>query len=520
MLNQRRLMLLMVVFVLPPALWLVGFRFEALALGMAELLVFWLLYNLRPARDTHGSARWATSTELRGADMFNPAGVVVGRLGYKLLRLGGDSHLLTVAPTRSGKGVGQIVPTLLTYQGSAFVLDVKGENYAVTAEQRRKMGQKVIVINPENLEQSGRLNPLDLVRRGSVKETAADIGILAELLAPRTGEGTSAHFNMAANSLIKALLWRTVSEKKEFQHLGTMREDLARLPDDLKALLGAIGEDVAKNAKDGGAAHVDEQGRVRLPAVAADAANMAASITGEEWSGVMSTARNATEIFAQPQVQELVGTSTFSFEDMKKAPTTVYLIVEPDQLDFYRQLLRVMVGLCVAAMVRNKTKPRLPVLFLLDEFPQLGHMAVIEKGISILAGYGVRFWVFVQDLSQIKGTYKDGWETLVGNCKIQAYFGITDLFTAEQLSRRLGNKTVQSRAASISGGAGAVVSLGNHENVNESETGRPLLTPDEILTLNQGLQIVTISGIRPILAEKVRYFADWRFKKKADKWLN
>ena len=499
MLNKRRFLLILIIALVPVALWFLTLRFEAIVYSLFMAGCVWAWHSFKPERTTHGSARWATRKELEGADLFNALGVVIGKLGNKLLRLGGDSHLLTVAPTRSGKGVGQIVPTLLTYKGSAFVLDVKGENYALTAEQRRKMGQKVIVIDPENLERSARFNPLDFVRRGSVKETAADIGTLAEILAPRAGEGTSAHFNMAANSLVKALLWRTVSAPRKYQHLGAMREDLARMPDDLKDLLEAISEEVAENELNEARPYLDEQGRVKLPAVAQDAANMAGSITGEEWSGVMSTARNATEIFSQPQVQELVSESTFSFEQMKQEPTTVYLIIKPNQLDFYKQLMRVLVGLSVDAMVRDESKPRLPVLFLLDEFAQLGHMAVIEKGISILAGYGVRFWIFVQDLSQIKGKYKDGWETLVGNCKIQSYFGITDLFTAEQLSRRLGNKTVQSRAASISGGASAVVTMGTHENVNESETGRALLTPDEILTISPSLQIITISGLRPVL---------------------
>ena len=229
-------------------------------------------------------------------------------------------------------------------------------------------------------------------------------------------------------------------------------------------------------------------------------------------SPIFVTLCNFTAVY----LAAITSKSTFRLEDLKNGVLSLYLIIPPEYVGVYQPFLRLMVGLSTAAMTRNRKIPRHPVLFLLDELPALGHMRPIEDGIGYLAGYGAALWLFVQDLDQLSQTYRK-WRSMVANCAVRQAFNVQDPDTARLLSSMLGQRTVE---VSNRGKAGRVFRLGLPSSFSEtrSETGRPLLAPDEIMLLPEACELLFVQGCKPVLAEKVRYFKERRFRGRWQAW--
>ena len=222
-------------------------------------------------------------------------------------------------------------------------------------------------------------------------------------------------------------------------------------------------------------------------------------------SSILAEIQSHTLIFDSERLTRVTGTSDFAFEQLKNETVSVFLIVPPEHLSVYRPLIRLFLGLAVSAMTRNPTKPKSDVLFLVDEFPSLGRMKPLEKGLAYLAGYGVMLWLFAQDIGQLESVYdQSATRSMIANTTLQV-FGNTDYPTLELISKILGNRTVA--VSSKSKGRRSFL-LPDYDRFNHSgsETGRPLLTPDEIRCLGPDRQLIFVQGIRPILAWKVAYF--------------
>ena len=205
--------------------------------------------------------------------------------------------------------------------------------------------------------------------------------------------------------------------------------------------------------------------------------------------------------------------SALSLDRLKSEFVSVYLVLPAERLSTYRRWLRLMIGCGLLAMTRTRTPPRHRVLFLLDEFANLGRMAPVEDAISLVGGFGVTFWLILQDLSQLKAHYRDRWETFEGSAQVIQAFGTNDLFTAEHLSKRLGDATIHVESENLSAG----ISRGRSSSRNQSaaqtvaEKGRRLLTPDEAMRLPGDQQLVLVRGRAPIRARKLDYLADAEF---------
>jgi type IV secretion system protein VirD4 len=228
-----------------------------------------------------------------------------------------------------------------------------------------------------------------------------------------------------------------------------------------------------------------------------------------ERSGVVSTAQTHMKIWKSPLLAAATEMSDFRLEDLRRKPTSLYIIVPPELLDAYRPFVRLMVGLSMAAMTRThdgKGGNGNRVLFLLDEVAALGRMTPIESGIGYLAGYDVTLWLFFQDLDQLQKTYVR-WRSMIANCNVRQAFGVSDYLTAYELSMMLGQRTVRawSQGHALHSPFGVIPgSLNRHVH----ETGRALLTPDEVMAMRERQQLIFIQGCRPILAEKVKYYAE------------
>lgn len=437
-----------------------------------------------------GTAEWATRRDLRRGGMFGADGIIIGREGRKLLRLATDRHLLTLAPTRSGKGVSAIIPNLLTYPGSVFVVDPKGENAAICARRRRMMGQEVHVLDPWGIAGQGTacFNPLDLIDPGSV-DVAEDAMLIADALV--LGEDGDSHWNDEARAFLAGLILHVVTiEPKPTRNLAKLRELATLAGKDFSDLL----TDMAGNESAGG--------------LVARCANRMAQKSDRERSSVVSSLQAQTHFLDSPRMARVMGASDFDLSDLKRKRVSIFLVLPAERIPTFNRWLRLMVGLALTAMARTPGRPRRPALFVLDEFAALGRLGSIETAMGLMAGYGAQLWPILQDLSQLKALYGERWRTFVANAGIVQAFGVADPMTAEHLSSVLGKRTATIRSVSAAHRGGRK----DGGSASFSSVGRPLLLPDEIMRLPSDRQLLLPQGGKPILAGKPVYFADAEFR--------
>ena len=441
--------------------------------------------------DTHGSARFATDREVAPFTQGN-AGLLVGRdpKSGKLLRYDGPAHLLTMAPTRTGKGVGTIVPNLLTADRSVICVDPKGENAKIAGRARDRFG-KVHILDPFGItgQASAAFNPLaDLDPEGL--DVAEDAAALADALVfDPPGEAGEAHWNEEAKAMIGGLiLYIAAGEPRDRRTLATLRECLTLAPDAFSALLARM------------------QATAAAGGLIARAANRHLGKADREAAGVLSAAQRHTHFLDSPRMTAVLGRSDFSFGDLKRRTASVFLVLPPDRLGTYSRWLRLMVTRSLTDMARTPGKPPAPVLYLLDEFAALGNLAPVERAMGLMAGYGVQLWPILQDVHQLRATYGQRAGTFLSNAGVLQVFGVNDHDSARLVSDLLGQETVvfQTMSRALDAQATGVTH-------SEQHVGRPLLTPDEARNIPQNGELLFIAGQRPIVARKLRYFEDREF---------
>ena len=471
---------------------------------------------------TFGSAKWATLASLRARQMVGEQGLAMGYfpagdhpapLHYK-----GDRHLLTVAPTRAGKGVAAIIPNLLIYPGSALVVDPKGENAMATALRRgpgdegRKiagMGQWVHIVDPWGLttEVTGLepacFNPLDWLDPDS-PEVGENAMMLADALVV-TGEGSSRDpfWDEEARSLLMGFILHVATSPEEEaagrRHLGRVR-DLLLLPGpEFGALLTTM-----------------------LNSHNTIVSSSAARTLGKEsklQASVISSAQAHTHFLDSPKLRANLARSDFAFEDLKQQPTTVYLVLPADRLQPFGRWLRLLIQQAITVTARNITdRPERPILFMLDEMAALGRLTMVEQAYSLMAGFGMQLWGIVQDLSQLHRIYGDGWQTFIGNSGVLQYFGSRDKMTAEYFSDLCGVSTVPTLSSSLTKAFststskdGGSTSNSTSTSHNYGETQRKLIMPDELMRVASTVQLLLVENLDPIAGTKINWYTEPRF---------
>lgn len=472
----------------------------------------------KPKATTFGSAEWATLHHLQEHNLVGEEGYSLGLFEERGNRLPihykGDRHLLTVAPTRSGKGVSSIIPNLLTYRGSAIVVDPKGENAMITATRRGKgnktipgLGQTVHVIDPWGITglPSSRFNPLGWLSANDVDVNENAMILADSIVTPRPG-GQDPFWDEEAKALLMGiLLWVALDKTEEGQRtLGRVRDLLSLDRQSFNDMLGCM--IASPNHIVSGAA--------------------SRTLTKEEklQSGVIASLQSHTHFLDSPRMRESLSVSDFSFEDLKTSNMTIYLVLPADRLGTFGRWLRLMIQQALTINSRNiKITPEKPVLFLLDEMSALGRLSMVEQAYSLMAGFGVQLWGIVQDLSQLERIYGTGWQTFIGNSGVIQYFGSRDLKTAEYFSKLCGVTTIEkvslaksiARSFGFSSGGGNSSSSSNTtytENATEDQVQRNLAFPDELMALRQNSQLVFVENSNPIKAEKNLWFANDNLK--------
>jgi len=458
------------------------------------------VWRAREARriETYGSARWADAGEVRAAGLLGEDGVVLGRYRKDYLRHDGPEHVLCFAPSRSGKGVGLVIPSLLTWPGSAIVHDIKGENWQVTAGFRAHHG-RVLLFDPTNIKSSA-YNPLLEVRRGEWE--VRDVQNIADILVDPEG------------SLDKRNHWEKTSHSLL---VGAILHVLYAEPDKTLAGVAAILSDPQRPIETMLEAMMSTPhlGAKGPHPVIASAARELLNKSDNERSGVLSTAMSFLGLYRDPVVAEVTRRCDWRITDLVtgKRPTTLYLVIPPSDINRTKPLVRLIlnqIGRRLTEDLQAKAS-RHRLLLMLDEFPALGRLDFFESSLAFMAGYGLKGFLIAQSLNQIEKAYGPN-NAILDNCHVRVSFASNDERTAKRVSDALGTAT-EMRAMKNYAGSRLSPWLG-HLMVSRSETARPLLTPGEIMQLPPSDEIVMVAGLAPIRAKKARYYEDTRLRER------
>lgn len=480
----------------------------------------------------HGSAHWATPAEVKETGLLGAGeGVYVGaykrpdseRIEY--LRDDSNQHVMAFAPTGSGKGVGLVLPTLLSWLYSVLVYDIKGENWALSAGWRR-LFSTVLKFEPTSTDGSGvRFNPLEEIRLRTDKEVS-DVQNIVTMIVDPDGKGLNDHWAKTGHALLVGAVLHVLYAEPDKTLSGVanfLSEPSRTLLDTLNYMLATEHDTTGER---GWSENVH-------PVVAASARDML-NKSENEMSGVLSTAMSFLTLYRDPIVAKNTAFSEFKVRDLMNAekPVSLYLVVPPSDKDRLKPLIRLIINQVVRTLTekmdfkdgRSVAGYKHRLLLLIDEFPSLGKLEIFEEALAFIRGYGMKAYLIIQDIAQLWAAYgKD--ESIFSNCRLRVAYAPNKIETAELLSKMTGTATVVKESASYSGDRLQPM-LGN-VSTSVQEISRPLLTPDEVMRLpaaktdkkgnvtEAGDMLVFVAGHSPIYGKQILYFLDPTFSERA-----
>lgn len=495
----------------------------------------------------HGTAHFATLEDVKNTGLFpqpgkTGAGVYVG--GYddpktsvtQYLRHNGPEHILVTAPPRSGKGVGIVIPTLLSWPHSLFVLDIKGENYAMTAGWRKEGGNNTVLRFEPAADGVGcAWNALEEIRFQTTYEIS-DAQKIALIVIDTDGKGISVdHWRMAGFELLCGVIMHALYKSStvgrlpglsDCAHMLTQTGDFSppTTPESEERPLQLLFTEMANVTLDGLLAGQEAQLFIR--SIGRSQLNKAP----KELASIISTVNNALSLYRDPKVARNTSHSDFKVSDLmdSEKPVSLYFITNPDDLDRIKPLTRLLLTQIVSRLAgrmefddgRSKTTHKHRLLLMLDEFPALGKLEVFQGALAYIAGYGIKACIITQDIQQLYAAYTQH-ETILSNCHIRIAYTPAKLETAEWLSKMTGQTTVITKQVSTSGKRFGLFLP--QASVSFQEKPRYLMTPNEVATmegptkdgngniLKAGKMLIFVAGQQVILGRQILYFLDPTF---------
>lgn len=473
------------------ARWLkIGALGSALAIGGA---VFGLIASRR--RPLHGAARWAREAEIRRERLRDPTGILLGCKGGRMLSFGGPEHVLLYAPTRSGKGVGVVIPNLLNWAGSAVVLDIKRENYDVTAGFRSRHGQAVHLFDPLASDgRTARYNPLGHIDRHHPVQVLDELQRVAAMLFPAEGGRADPFWSEAARTGFIGVGAFVASTHDQPFSLGQIFRELTQGSPKLR--FPTLITDRARSGRP-------------LSAGCVSALTDFCAASDNTFASIRQTITSRMGLWLNPLVDAATSASDFDLRTLRTVKTTLYLAASPDNLarvaPLYNLLFQQLVD--ISTRRRPASDETGQVLLVLDEFARLGHAGVLAQGFSFVAGYGLRILAVLQSPSQLRAEYgPDLADEIIANCGVEVAFTPKELKIAQDLSARLGDYTYEGRSRSRPSGLSS-----GRRSQTESEQRRALMLPQELLQMPKNDLLVLRAGIPPIRGRKLAYFRDRAF---------
>lgn len=470
--------------------------------GLAGYYKAWRQREKRKEAETasgvFGTAGFATLDDCAQAGLLNPRGLYVGLLGGQPLFYSGKAHLLTVAPARQGKGINVVIPNLLHFQGSVFVTDPKGELAAVTAEHRAdRLGQKVYVLNPWGLHglPQHRCNPLQSLLEAAndpvlVRGAADEAKALALQLLPEPEDARNRYFREGARTILRAVMLHLAT--RDAPELCTLPE-MWRMLSSTTRIEAAVRQMKASGALFGMVADLGQ-----------DLANQI-NDNPEQFADFRQGALQAVDIFDPVGwLGEAVSGSDVDFKALKEGKASIYLVIPQDRIQTHGTWLGLVTQQAITAVSRSKGRSE--VLFLLDEFANMGRLSGLAESLTALPSLGVRVWAFVQELSELTRLYGPYTaRTVLSQAEVKQFFAVQDDQLARTLSAALGQRTVKTRNFNLG--------RFDDDEIGESlgETGRPLMSADEIRLMGADEQLLLIKALPPLRAQRLPFWfvAPW-----------
>ena len=455
-------------------------------------------------RALHGDARFAGAGDLAKKGMFkpHPDGIVVGKMGGKLIRLPGQQFAILAAPTRSGKGVGIVIPNLLDYQESCVVLDIKQENFDLTSGWRASQGQDIYLFNPfAEDRRTHRWNPLTYVSADPALRVS-DLSSIAAMLYPDGSDDQKFWVSQARNAFMAFALYLFENWDEE-QSLGF---PFSRYP-----TLGAIyrlssgdGSDLKKFLQ-------NLSTRKFLGANAKTAFANMLSQADETFASIMGTFKEPLNAWINPVLDAATGGDDFLLTDVRKKRMTIYIGIQPNKLAESRLIVNLFFSQLINQNTRelpqNNPELKHQCLLLMDEFTSIGKVEIIASAIAYMAGYNVRLLPIIQSMAQLDAVYgKDVARTMITNHALQIVYAPREQQDANDYSEMLGYTTIRKKNRSRS--------YGQHGNytLSENEERRALMLPQELKAMGFDTEVFFYEGIpHPVKCEKIKYFKESRF---------
>jgi type IV secretion system protein VirD4 len=428
---------------------------------------------------------WAHPSQLGQSWDWQPGKVLLGEHEGRVVGRDDDRHVVTIAGSRAGKTVTVLIPNLRSYPGSMIVLDPKGELARATAEHRRRMGQQVFILDPfgETGVQTASYNPIHELSQARPELVAADAAQLGDaIIIPNNKDP---HWTDSARNLVRGIILLLIVTAPARANLREVRRRLCGTPPELAELFSEM---AASDAFDG---IIEYVGRTFL------------GKNERELASIMSTAQEQTAPL--DDVVNVTGRSDFRLADLRTGKLTIYLVLPGMRVGTHYRWLRMVIQQALGAMERAPVpRGQLPVWFVLEEFPALGHMRSIETAAGLMAGFGVKLWSVLQDLTQLKTHYPKSWETFLGNAGVIQAFGNADMTTTEHLSKMLGStQLVEQQDVWVSASAMSQGDSGRREHIRNVR----LLDPNEIthyFSRETGRQLILVPGRPPIYLQRLR----------------
>jgi type IV secretion system protein VirD4 len=437
--------------------------------------------------EASASALWCHPWELPRSWDWQPGRVLLGQHQGRLIGPDDDRHIVTVAGTRAGKSLTVLIPNLRRYPGSVLVLDPKGELARATAAHRSRMGQRVYILDPfgETGVATSSHNPFDELGQGRPQHVAADAAQLADALI--ISNNKDPHWTDSAKNLTRGLALHLMASPSGSATIRQVRSLLNSTPAEFDALFTAMTESPAFDGI------VSNIGRSFLGKL---------EMGGRELQGILSTAQEQTAPL--DDVAHITGRSDFRLTDLGSGKVSIYLVLPGMRMGTHYRWLRLVIQQALAAMERSPVpRGQLPVWFVLEEFPALGHMRSIETAAGLMAGFGIKLWSVLQDFTQLQTHYPKSWETFLGNAGIIQAFGNADVTTTEHLSKMLGStQVIERQAVRLSGQAMSHGDTGLRENLRSVR----LLDATEItrnFSRETNRQLLLRPGMPPVYMERM-----------------
>jgi type IV secretion system protein VirD4 len=478
----------------------------ATAVGFIVPLAVWiaaLIPLLRTKqRSLHGESRFAQKSDLAKAGLLkdSPNGIVVGKFGKELIRLSGQQFAILAAPTRSGKGVGVVIPNLLEYQESIVVLDIKQENFDLTSGWRASQGHEIYLFNPfAEDRRTHRWNPLSYISPNP-SFRISDIQSIAAMLYPDGSDGQKFWVSQARNAFTAFTLYL-------FENFDTERK--------LELPFGAqrfptLGEVYRLSSGDGSDLRTYLQGLTTRPFLSKDAKTAFANLLSqaeETFASIMGTFKEPLNAWINPVLDAATSRNDFLLTDVRKKKMTIYIGIQPNKLAESRLIINLffsqLINVNTRELPQNNPELKHQCLLLMDEFTSIGRVDILASSVSYMAGYNIRLLPIIQSMAQLDATYgKDVSRTIITNHALQIIYAPREQQDANDYSDMLGYTTVRKES----------VTRGRDTSRSHSDERRALMLPQELKAMGTDKEVILFEGIpHPVKCDKIRYYEDKRF---------